>query len=209
MTAKRGSSANSKGSDGEREVAKSLSKWTGENFMRTLQSGAGGTRAVDDLRMTGDIFAPLGSKNSFSYEVKNHSGVTLYNVFNNNGEIPSFWEQCTTDCRRVSKFGYSPMLIFKIEYRGTYCIFPYTDWAINEIKNNDGRYLLTQIGYSVKRNSAKYMFPVIVTNMKTLITLDHNKMFDVYRGLKWDVKPVVFKKRRPAKKLIDSLLKDE
>ena len=209
MTAKRGSSANSKGSSGEREVAKSLSKWTGENFMRTLQSGAGGTRAVDDLRMTGDIFAPLGSKNSFSYEVKNHSGVTLYNVFNNNGAIPSFWEQCTTDCRRVKKFGYSPMLIFKVEYRDTYCIFPYTDWAINEIKNNNGRYLVTQIGYSVKRNSTKYMFPVIVTNMKTLITTDHDKMFDVYRGLKWDVDPLILKKRRPSKKLIDDLLKGE
>lgn len=188
MAGMSGSARHSKGSKRELSVSKELSKWSGEHFMRTLQSGAGGTRAVDDLRMTGDIFAPLGSKNSFSYEVKDHKATTLENVFMNTGEIPSFWEQCTTDCRRVKKFGYSPMLIFHIDRRGDFVLMPYLDWTFDQLVKNNQRVAKLITYYTIKRTGVRYDFDTLLTNMDGLQSLDAQDTFKHYHNLNWDSK---------------------
>lgn len=183
-----GSGRSDKGHRGEREVSKQLSEWTGDNYMRTLQSGAGGTRAVSDLRMTGDIFAPIGSPNCFSYEVKYHKSTTLENVFLNTGEIPSFWEQCTTDCRRVKKYGYSPMLIFHLDRRGNYILMPYTDWAYHTLQNKDQRVARLNTHYTIKRTNDRYDFDNILLTMQGLQSLNPLETFKHYKNLDWDCK---------------------
>jgi len=186
-TSMNGKGRNAKGSNYERELAKKLSNWTGENFMRTLQSGAGGTRAVDEIRMTGDLFAPLGSNSSFSYEAKNHASTRLNHVFNNNGDIPEFWKQATTDCRRVRKYGLSPMLLFHVTREADYVLLPYTDWLFANLAVMKHLPCQSQVTYyTEERTNSLYVYRTILTTLDALCTLDAQEVFKHYKGLDWD-----------------------
>lgn len=207
MASTRGHGASKKGSGYERATAKKLSKWTGENYMRTLQSGAGGTRAVDDLRMTGDIFAPLGSPNAFSYECKDHATTKLQQVFNNNGDIPSFWEQCTTDCRRVSKYGYSPMLIFHINREADYVLTPFTEWLRENLIEIEAPCQCQRTWYTQERTQLKYQFDTILTTLDSITKLPPLQMFKKYQFLDWDrLNKDLHKDTKSADEVVDQLL---
>ena len=180
MSASRGASAHAKGNSRERLVAKLLTKWTGERVMRTLSSGAGGTRAVDEIRMTGDLFFPLGSKNPFSYEIKDHATTKLKQVFNNNGDIPDFFEQAVTDCRRVEKYGFNPMLIFHISRETDYVLTMYNDSLYIDLFKNNLKFSTQWTSFEEKRLNTINKCHTILTTLPELMKLNYLDVFSYY-----------------------------
>lgn len=184
-----GSGRKKKGSNRELFYSKKLSEWSGERVMRTLSSGAGGTRAVDEIRMTGDLFFPLGSPNCFSYEAKDHASTRLKHVFNNNGDIPSFWEQAVTDARRLKKFGVCPVLLFHISREDDYVLLPYQqEMYINLLKASPKVPVQLQMtSFTDKMRQQDNNFMTILTNLKGLFTQPPLKVFALYSGLDYDI----------------------
>ena len=178
-----GSARNKKGSNRERYFAKKLSEWSGEHVMRTLASGAGGTRAVSEIRMTGDLFFPINSNNCFSYEVKDHQSTRLSQVFNNNGDIPSFWQQCTTDALRLKKYGIVPVLLFHVKRERDYVLIPYNKDFYLKLLDNDkpAQVQLTSYLDDMLKKEKKYM--TILTDIDGFCSVPAQDLFSMYRGL--------------------------
>lgn len=154
--------------------------------MRTLSSGAGGTRAVDEIRMTGDLFFPLNSKNCFSYEVKDHASTRLQQVFNNNGDIPEFWEQAVTDARRIKKFGVVPVLLFHISREDDYILIPYQPDFYQHLQEFNFPAQLQKTQFKNQMTKAQESFLTILTNLKGFTSTDPQWLFKIYKGLDYD-----------------------
>ena len=111
-----------KGSNWEREIAKTLTKWlTGKEkpyvWWRMPGSGAIATISEENKELSGDImaFRPEGAflTDKFSIEAKNgypNSNFHKHLKGVKNDEIRLFWEQCVNDANRADKL---PMLIYK------------------------------------------------------------------------------------------------
>lgn len=186
MSASIGSGAHKKGNSRERLVAKQLTKWSGERVMRTLSSGAGGTRAVDEIRMTGDLFFPLGSNNSFSYEIKDHATTKLNQVFNNNGDIPEFWKQAVTDCRRVEKYGFIPMLIFHISRETDYVLTIFNPNIAHSLLAKGLKCQIQVTSYKDDRLKTQENFLTILTTLPDLMKINFTTVCEYTKDFDWE-----------------------
>lgn len=106
-----------KGNSHERNVAKLLSEWSGEQFIRTPGSGA--MHNVHDRRVVSDIVAPESLRDfPFSIECKNTEISWELNTFlEGTGDFWSHWNQSLSDAEREDML---PMLVFTKNYRGIY-----------------------------------------------------------------------------------------
>lgn len=190
--ATRGRSAKNKGSNYERTIAKKLSEMFHTNVQRT--GGSGAYRGIDtaynhsnthgDRSFVGDIYFPSEHPFSiFNFELKNHAGVKLSHIFNNNGEIPSFLQQVTTDSRRLCNS--IPCLIIHSD-RDDYVVLPFTPYAYAELTKH-GSAMITMLSYDDKRLEHHYRYQVIVTNLNSFGFLDPLKIRDVYQNYDWEV----------------------
>lgn len=104
-----------KGNNHERKVAKMLSDWSGEKFMRTPMSGA--IHNFKDKRVVSDIVAPLSIGDwPFSIEAKCVECSWEFNTFieGTSMTLKEHWKQCCDDAERE---GLIPMLVFTKNYR--------------------------------------------------------------------------------------------
>lgn len=109
-----------KGSDFERKVAKMLSDWSGEKFMRTPMSGA--IHNFKDKRVVSDIVAPLSiGEWPFSIECKKVECSWSFNTFieGTSQTLKEHWKQCCEDSDRESLV---PLLVFNKNYRDVYAM---------------------------------------------------------------------------------------
>lgn len=107
-----------KGNNHERKVAKMLSEWSGQKFMRTPMSGA--IHNFKDKRVVSDIVAPLSIGNwPFSIECKNVECTWEFNNFieGTSMTLKEHWNQSVEDSKRE---GLIPMLIFTKNRRDIY-----------------------------------------------------------------------------------------
>ena len=116
-----------KGSTFERKIAKQLSEWAGDKFMRTPMSGA--IHNFNDKRVVSDIVAPLSIGSfPFSIECKDVEYSWELNTYlEESGMFFRHWEQACTDADRE---GLSPMLIFSKNYRDTFVCIREKDFII-------------------------------------------------------------------------------
>ncbi|AIW03287.1 holliday junction resolvase [Bacillus phage Mater] len=179
-----GRGSKQKGSSYELKLAKALSKWSGEQVHRVPQSGAGGHTWGADSRMNGDIVFPVTSNNSFIYEAKKREGWGLHNLFLNNGEIKTWFEQVVMDARRMAEHGMSPCLIFSKNRDKDYVLLPY----VVEI------YLALNKKYPVSRQTVTFdnirgetqYFDTLLTTLDGFTSFDKEYLFAMYRNLDWD-----------------------
>ena len=104
-----------KGNDHERKVAKLLSDWSGQKFMRTPMSGA--IHNFKDKRVVSDIVAPLSLGNwPFSIECKKVENSWEFSSFidGTSMTLKDHWKQCCDDAEREDMV---PMLVFTKNYR--------------------------------------------------------------------------------------------
>lgn len=177
--------ANRKGSAFELKVSKILSKWTGEHAMRVPSSGAN-HQQKGEIRMIGDITFPVGSPNAFNYECKNHDSMAVKQVLMNNGNIPSFWEQATTDARRVPNKSLSPMLVFNVSHDTIYIVVPYTSWLVKRLWENGSPCQIQKIMYNDTTTKKDNTFDTILTTLSALVKLNPLEVFNTYRDIDWD-----------------------
>lgn len=107
-----------KGNDHERKVAKLLSEWSGQKFMRTPMSGA--IHNFKDKRVVSDIVAPLSLGDwPFSIECKKVENSWEFNAFieGTSQTLKEHWKQCVDDSEREELV---PMLVFTKNYRDIY-----------------------------------------------------------------------------------------
>lgn len=191
--ATKGRSAKVKGSDYERTIAKKLSEMFHTNVQRTAGSGAfrgvattyNHSEISGDRSFVGDIYFPSEHPFSiFNFELKNHAGVKLSQIFNNNGEIPSFLQQVTTDSRRLGNS--IPCLIIHVTREDDYIIIPFTNYAYVELTKH-GNAMITMLSYDDKRLDHHYRYQVVVTNLNTFGCLDPIKTKEVYQDYDWEV----------------------
>lgn len=177
--------ANRKGSAFELKVSKILSKWAGEHAMRVPSSGAN-HQQKGEIRMIGDITFPVGSPNAFNYECKNHDSMAVKQVLMNNGNIPSFWEQATTDARRVPNKSLSPMLVFNVSHDTIYIVVPYTSWLVKRLWENGSPCQIQKIMYNDTTTKKDNTFDTILTTLSALVELNPLEVFNTYRDIDWD-----------------------
>jgi len=103
------SPAKSKGNKFERDMAKVLSEWWGEEFRRTPLSGGWGEACT-----TGDIVS-VSPKSTFPFSVEcKRNEAFKFNTFfqdNNTALFNSWWKQCCLDAKKAKKL---PLLLTKI-----------------------------------------------------------------------------------------------
>lgn len=104
-----------KGAKFERDIAKILSKWWGEEFHRTPASG--GLHWQADNRVAGDIVAPVDSDFPFNVECKKQESWNMEQIIKGTGDVVSWWEQCINDAKRVDEI---PLLIFSKNHSPIY-----------------------------------------------------------------------------------------
>ncbi|QKE56350.1 holliday junction resolvase [Bacillus phage YungSlug] len=135
---KKRKNSRAKGSKFERDIAKALTDWWGEEFHRVPASG--GLRWGKDNRVVGDIVPPPNSDFPFSIECKKHEGWDLSYILRNMGEFPNWWAQCTRDAYKVDKI---PLLIFSKNRSPIYFMMPHTNFI--GLKGYPLRYSTTQV----------------------------------------------------------------
>lgn len=193
--ASKGRGATNKGRAYERKIAKALSEGFKTNVQRSAYSGA--KRGIEtDYNLSevegengfvGDLFFPKNHPMSiFNYELKNHAKVKLANFFNNNGEIPSFLEQVTTDSQRLGGVGHSvPCLIVHVEREDDYVIFPYRGEIYKDL-TKVGPTMITVLSYQQERTGLNYRYQMLITNLKTFMQIDPKKAYQLYKDYDYD-----------------------
>ena len=174
--ASRGRQARVKGSGQELKLAKLLSAWTGQTFVRVPMSGAN-HQQKGEINMIGDITAPTGSNNSFNYESKKHEAVNVKQVMFNNGEIPSFWEQVVTDSGRVVDGMLSPMLIFTKNYEPNYVLVPYTEWLVTNLQDKLLPCQVQKTSYVDSVSKKLQVFDTILTTLDAVMEFNPDDVF--------------------------------
>ena len=193
--AQQGRSAKYKGSAYERKIAKLMSEGFHTDVQRTAYSGAG--RGIDtqynnsevkgENGFVGDLFFPKTHPMSiFNYELKNHAKVKLAQFFNNNGEIPSFLEQVTTDSRRLGGVGHSvPCLVVHVEREDDYVVFPYRGAIYKELLSY-GPAMITVLSYTQERTQHTYKYQMLITNLATFMQLSPQHVYQAYKDYDYD-----------------------
>lgn len=210
MAASKGAGAHRKGSSYELKMSKILTKWSGERVLRTMSSGAGAGKTENETRMTGDLFFPIGSNNPFNYECKDHANVKFTNFFYNNGEIPEFWNQTTTDARRL-KYSVPVLLAHVPQVTGgnralDLVLLPYEGAFYNYLVRN---YLPAQVqitSYKDPMTEKVNNFKTILTDIKSFTSIEAKDLFTIYSNCDWDKWNVQKTTSNPVD--IDKILKD-
>lgn len=188
--ASKGAGAHRKGSSYELKMSKILTKWSGEHVLRTMSSGAGAGKTEDETRMTGDLFFPIGSNNPFNYECKDHSNVRFTNFFFNNGELPEFWQQATSDARRL-RYSVPVLLVHVPQVTGgnralDMVLLPYEGAYYNYLVKH---YLPAQVqvtSYTDSMTQKTNNFKTILTDIKGFTHPDSQDLFQMYQDCDWD-----------------------
>jgi len=122
--AKKRINSKKKGSSVERQVAKLMSAWWGEEFSRSPSSGMFATTHATALSslgvdIAGDLICP--SDFPFNVEVKARKSIDLFDAARNGkqSEIWGWWEQSVRDANQTKKF---PLVIFKENNKQFYCM---------------------------------------------------------------------------------------
>ena len=186
----------SKGKNYERKVAKELSQAFKTDVQRTGGSGAyrgiqteyNQSEEVGKVGFVGDLFFPSDHPLSiFNYELKNHDKVRLTNIFNNNGEIPSFLEQVITDSNRLGGVGATaPLLIIHVTREDDYVVFPYNANVYSDLVTK-GPVMIKVMSFYQKRTELTYRYQMLITNLKTFEQVNPEQIQQVYSKLDWDV----------------------
>ncbi|UNA01527.1 holliday junction resolvase [Bacillus phage vB_BcgM] len=174
-----------KGSTYELKVAKELSEWSGENVHRVPQSGAGGYSWGADSRMNGDVVFPVGSRNSFVYELKKREGWDLSHLFKNIGQIKEWFSQVVTDSRRMKSHGMSPCLIFSKNRDISYVVIPYSDDVYDKL-NKHFPVSRQTISFKNIREEDEY-FDTLLTTLDGFKSFEKAWLFEHYQDFEWDI----------------------
>jgi len=107
--------ARSKGANFENVIAKQLTEWTGTLIRRSPMSGG--------WNKTGDV-TPKDPKEMvrfpFNLEMKKQESWHLEDILKGlTGQLPGWWDQCTSDARKSKKV---PVLVFTKNGDATYCM---------------------------------------------------------------------------------------
>lgn len=186
----------SKGKNYERQIAKELSQAFKTDVERTGGSGAyrgiqtkyNQAGKVGKVGFVGDLFFPNDHPLSiFNYELKNHDKVRLTNIFNNNGEIPSFLEQVITDSNRLGGVGATaPCLIIHVTREDDYVVFPYNANIYSDLVTK-GPVMIKVMSFYQKRTELTYRYQMLITNLATFEQVNPEQIQQVYSKLDWDV----------------------
>lgn len=179
-----GSGAHKKGSDFERDIAKAFTKWSGVKFNRTFASGAQGDKFSNDVRVTGDLFAPVDYNFPFSVECKFHDDFNLRNVFINGSVVQLFLKQNISDARRSQR---APLLVAKVSRQDTYCILPYHKELETLLKEKQSPYFVRDMYYVDNMTRVNYHFNMIITNLDSLLLATPDELWEWYSTLDWNV----------------------
>lgn len=186
----------SKGKNYERKVAKELSEAFKTDVQRT--GGSGAYRGVQTdynksdeegkVGFVGDLFFPEDHPLSiFNYELKNHVNSRLTNIFNNNGEIPSFLEQVITDSNRLGGVGHTaPCLIFHVAREDDYVVFPYSVEIYKDLVTK-GPVMIKVMSFYQKRTELTYRYQMLITSRQVFQQVNPEQIQQVYSKLDWDV----------------------
>jgi hypothetical protein len=112
-----------KGNEFELKTAKVLSKWWGEDFHRTPQSG--GLHWKKDNRISGDIVTPPDSVFPFNIECKKREEWTFEQLLKGTGDLEKYWKQCLDDADSTDM---KPMLIFSKNFAPNYLMISESDF---------------------------------------------------------------------------------
>lgn len=178
-----GSGAHKKGSDFERSIAKEFTNWSGVKFNRTFASGAQGDKFSSDVRVTGDLFAPVDYNFPFSVECKFHDDFNLRNVFINGSVVQLFLKQNVSDARRSNR---APMLVAKVSRQDTYVILPYTGNLENLLISKQAPYFFRRMYYQDDMTKKIYKFDMIITNLNSLLLATPSELWEWYSDLDWN-----------------------
>jgi len=173
-----------KGSNFERDVAKAFTKWSGVKFNRTFASGAQGDKFSSDVRVTGDLFAPVDYNFPFSVECKFHDDFNLRNVFINGSVVQLFLKQNISDARRSQR---APLLVAKVSRQDTYCILPYHKELETLLKEKQSPYFVRDMYYVDNMTRVSYHFNMIITNLDSLLLATPDELWEWYSTLDWNV----------------------
>ena len=184
-----------KGKTYERRIAKELSEAFKTDVERT--GGSGAYRGIQTeynnseegkVGFVGDLFFPDDHPLSiFNYELKNHDKVRLSNIFNNNGEIPSFLEQVITDSNRLGGVGATaPLLIFHVFHEDDYVVFPYNANVYKDLVTK-GPVMIKVMNFYQKRTELTYRYQMLITNLAVFEQVNPEQIQQVYSKLDWDV----------------------
>lgn len=120
-----------KGNSFEREIAKDLTRRYGENFTRTIGSGAfiGGNNAIRKLSLTeaqtrahkGDITPPDSFK-LLNMECKAYKDFPFHQLFTYNCKILDEWISQAEECADILDLS---VVVFKINHKGTFICVPF------------------------------------------------------------------------------------
>ena len=102
-----------KGNRFERDVAKTLSKWTGYKFGRTPGSGAFSTRSKDP-NLAGDVYAYEYPEFPFIVECKSYKDYNLIDLLLNINNFPHWIAQAEREAKAANK---KVMLVIKKNYQ--------------------------------------------------------------------------------------------
>lgn len=192
--ATQGRQARVKGGQYERQIAKKLSSMFKVNVSRSAYSGAKrgletdfNTGQSNDYGFVGDLYFPKDHPMSiFNYELKNHDSVKFSQFFYNNGEIPSFLEQVTTDSERLGGIYHSvPCLIIHIKRQDDYVVIPYEVHTYAELVKNSP-VMVTLLSYQNERTQQLNRYQMLVTTLKAFGQLNPQTMYDRYHHLDWN-----------------------
>lgn len=181
-----GSGAHQKGNNFERAVSKKLSKAWQVEVNRTAYSGSTSNASAQAglSGFTGDLFVTPSSKLSgiFSFELKNHANFRLRHIFMNNGEYPSYLEQCVEDSRRQ---GSVPVLILHVTREDDYVVIPHNKTYLAWLRKNNYPAMEVLSSYTNSRTQQTNDFEMLVTNLKAFCATPQ-KILLSYRGSVWD-----------------------
>lgn len=179
-----GSGSHVKGNNFERSTAKAFTKWSGVKFNRTFASGAQGDKFSNDVRVTGDLFAPVDYNFPFSVECKFHDDFSLRNVFINGSVVQLFLKQNISDARRSQR---APLLVAKVSRQDTYCILPYHKELESLLKDKKAPYFVRDMYYVDNMTRVDYHFNMIITNLDSLLLATPDELWEWYSTLDWNV----------------------
>lgn len=193
--ASKGRSAVTKGKSYERKIAKTLSQAFKINVNRT--AGSGNWRGIDsgygnyqqgycnqaENALTGDLFFPTGTPNPFSFELKCHDKFHLSNIFNNNGEYPTYLAQCVLDSRRSK---HAPCLILHEKNSDDYVVIPDSEQAYQHLLAQQLPVMRLRSSYYDERLAEPQYFDMLVTNLKGLCSFTLTQLNDYYQNIQWD-----------------------
>ena len=178
-----GSGAHKKGSNFERDVAKAFTKWSGVKFNRTFAYRAQGDKFSSDVRVTGDLFAPVDYNFPFSVECKFHDDFNLRNIFINGSVVQLFLKQNISDARRSNR---APMLVAKVSRQDTYVVLPYTGNLENLLINKQAPYFFRRMYYQDDMTKRVYKFDMIITNLNSVLLATPSELWEWYNELDWN-----------------------